>query len=210
MGKGRVRNSETAKAAILRAAEELFAERGFSGVSISSIAERSGSSGPLIMFHFRSKKGLYSAVKKSIMDRYCRHLVQKPSEASSFRSFLQDILEGMISFYKLNPSLVKLSKWSMLEGECEPWPGEADWHHLYLERIEQARQRGEIRGDISPFRFMVIITGAVHFWCEYHDHFLHDLGYDNKNGEEDEKYIAELESLLLNGLLADTQAKQSQ
>lgn len=49
---------------ILRAATQLFAERGFEAVSISAIAERAGSSKANIFHHFESKQGLYFAVMR--------------------------------------------------------------------------------------------------------------------------------------------------
>jgi TetR/AcrR family transcriptional regulator len=49
---------------ILRAATELFAERGFDAVPISAIAERAGSSKANVFHHFGSKSGLYFAVMR--------------------------------------------------------------------------------------------------------------------------------------------------
>lgn len=54
---------------ILRAANELFAERGFDAVSISAIAERAGSSKANIFHHFGNKQGLYFAVMRAATGR---------------------------------------------------------------------------------------------------------------------------------------------
>ncbi|HEY9135168.1 MAG TPA: helix-turn-helix domain-containing protein, partial [Pseudomonadales bacterium] len=47
---------------ILLAAEELFAEQGFSAVSINAIAQRAGISKANIFHHFENKDALYLAV----------------------------------------------------------------------------------------------------------------------------------------------------
>lgn len=54
---------------ILSAAKELFAERGFNAVSISSIAEKAGSSKANIFHHFGNKQGLYFAVMRIAAER---------------------------------------------------------------------------------------------------------------------------------------------
>lgn len=195
------RDAESTRDAILAAAEELFADKGFAGVPISAIAERSGTSGPLIMFHYKSKKGLYQAMKATIMIRHANNSLLKTDVKESFSIFLRNSLKRMFSFYRLNPSVVKLSNWDRLEGSTDFWPGEAEWHHLYLARIETAQKQSEIRSDICPFRIMIMITGAVHIWWEYHDHLLKDLNATGSPEKEDEQYLKELEELLLNGLL---------
>jgi AcrR family transcriptional regulator len=60
--------SEATKARILRAAERLFAERGYDGVSVRQIAAAAGVQLALISYHFRTKDGLYRAVFRKIID----------------------------------------------------------------------------------------------------------------------------------------------
>jgi AcrR family transcriptional regulator len=51
--------AEERRAAVLEAASEVFAERGYLGASIDRIAEAAGISPPVIYRHFGSKKELY-------------------------------------------------------------------------------------------------------------------------------------------------------
>ncbi len=51
---------------ILNAAEELFIEGGFDGVSISDVAKKANCSKALIFFHFHNKRELFG----SVLDRY--------------------------------------------------------------------------------------------------------------------------------------------
>jgi AcrR family transcriptional regulator len=60
MGRQR-RSAEQVRAEILRAAGEVFAERGFSGASTRVIAERAGVAEVLIFRHFGTKAALYGA-----------------------------------------------------------------------------------------------------------------------------------------------------
>ncbi len=59
-------NTQTA---LLDAAEGLFSDRGFGGVSTREIVERAGANIAAIKYHFGSKEGLYRAVLKRAMAR---------------------------------------------------------------------------------------------------------------------------------------------
>ncbi|NOX20059.1 MAG: CerR family C-terminal domain-containing protein [Nitrospirae bacterium] len=52
---------------ILKAAEELFAEKGFDGVSVREITDRAGSNVASVHYYFGNKKGLYLAVFRERM-----------------------------------------------------------------------------------------------------------------------------------------------
>jgi len=200
MAKSSNRDAAATKATILAAAEELFAERGFAGTSIKKISEKSGASGPLIIFHFKDKSGLYVAVKAAIVKRYSECLPAPLDSHKPFHESLENIVKSMFSFYKNNPTLLRLANWGRLEGEVDPWQGEEEWHHRYVDHIRAAQQNGEIRDDISPLRVLVMICGAIHIWWEYHEHFLKDLGKSEDGETADGEYLDELISVVLRGL----------
>jgi TetR/AcrR family transcriptional regulator len=205
MTEAKTRDAGATKAVILAAAEDLFAESGFAGTSISRIAKKSGVSGALIMFHFKDKPGLYQAVKGSIIQRYSECLPAPLESAETLPAILHNILRAMFLYYKNNPTMSRMSNWGRLEGDLEPWPGEDEWHHRYMDQIRNAQTRGEIRDDISPYRALIIITGAIHVWWEYRDHMLRDLHQEDQPEVGDTEYFNELMAVLLRGLSPDNQ-----
>ncbi len=58
----KTRAREASIARILDAAEQLFAELGYHGVTLKDVAARVGISSPLIHYHFKGKESLYEAV----------------------------------------------------------------------------------------------------------------------------------------------------
>ena len=69
VGEGRQSaRGDATRAAILDAAERLFAQRGFAGTSMRALADAADTSQPLLHHHFGTKRGLYAAVK----DRFLR------------------------------------------------------------------------------------------------------------------------------------------
>jgi AcrR family transcriptional regulator len=77
---------------ILDAASRLFAERGFSNVSVRDICKATGTTAPVVYYHFGSKKGLFDAVarKQISMDAFISRLT------AASRS--EDPKKGLVSF----------------------------------------------------------------------------------------------------------------
>src|SRR5437899_4296436 len=58
-------NSEDRRAAIIKAVQRVFAERGFDGTTTRELAEEAGVSEALLFKHFPNKEALYSAMLMS-------------------------------------------------------------------------------------------------------------------------------------------------
>src|SRR5512137_3101116 len=86
------RDPSATRRALLRAAAELFSERGFDGVPIEEVAARAGVNKALISYHFRGKRGLYVAILESgfaaMRSRLKAIEAQAPSAREALRAFL--------------------------------------------------------------------------------------------------------------------------
>ena len=58
------RDGEATREALLAAATEFFAERGFAGATVDAIAVRARVNKAMINYHFQGKQGLYTAILK--------------------------------------------------------------------------------------------------------------------------------------------------
>jgi AcrR family transcriptional regulator len=81
---------------ILRSASRLFAEKGFSNVSVREICREVGTTPPVIYYHFGSKKGLFDAVasRQIGMGGFIAKLTESAGAADPRRG-----LEGFIATY---------------------------------------------------------------------------------------------------------------
>ncbi len=167
----KARDAEATRKAILEAAELLFAQKGFAGTTVRHISEKSGCSGPLILFHFRSKKELYQAVKASIVKRHTADTGYSRNSENRGLEYLKELIRSLFSFYRENPTMIRIANWALLEGDNSPWLGEDTLHHHYYTTLVQAQEEGIIRKDIPPISLMAILCGAIHVWWEYREHF---------------------------------------
>lgn len=166
---GRKRGEQT-REAILNAAETIFAEHGFDGARIDTIAEVSGYNKTLIFRYFGDKLGLYAAVLKRIDTQaigFLAHLLESLFEDESmltdahrFRAFLTTAIGAFFDFMIEHPRVMRMLIWEHAEG----WQTYTRIASLFafqgLERIEalfeQAQRAGLLRSDGDPFVLLLL------------------------------------------------------
>jgi len=99
------RNAEATRERILDAAEQLFAKRGFEGVTVRQIMSRAGADVALAYYHFKSKRDLFDAVLlrraqtlnelrlAALADVEERHRDDPPSVEEIIEAFTRPLLE---------------------------------------------------------------------------------------------------------------------
>ena len=187
--------------AILDAAEDIFAERGYAGTSISAIAQRSGASGPLIMNHFKSKRGVFQAMKAAVVERYKDHAIHRDEQTvQNVEDWLERVIRSKFEHYKHNQNIHRLVDWCRLEGDAELWPGIQEWHDHYSRLYQQLVARGEARSEVLPFNIMLTVSGAIHLWWEYRDQHLLEISAVDDADQVDEAYVRTLIQSLNHGI----------
>ena len=99
--------SATAREAILKAAEEEFAERGFGGARAQSIATRAGVNKALPFYHFGSKADLYNEVVKRALGRLGEFMADALVAATP-RERLALFVHRLFSYLAVNPNWPRL------------------------------------------------------------------------------------------------------
>lgn len=92
--------------AVLDAAEQLFVERGFHGVSVDDLGAAAGISGPGLYRHFASKDALLMAVLDRIWDRL-RPAVEQPASIAAAQA-LETLLQAQLDLAFEQPAALVL------------------------------------------------------------------------------------------------------
>jgi AcrR family transcriptional regulator len=100
---------------ILKAAQRLFADKGYHGVSIDEIAREVEVSPAILYRHFKSKQILYSAVLQEMSAQRESYVQTVINSGTSF----EDVLTGMTQVYiksiEENPDLLRIELQSLLD-----------------------------------------------------------------------------------------------
>jgi AcrR family transcriptional regulator len=100
---------------ILDAAEDLFAEKGYSATSLGDVADRVGIRSPSLYNHFRNKEALYQAVLERLLEEFSAPM----SALSRGQVTNQQVfhwLEAIVRQHHANPNLARLLQHAALSG----------------------------------------------------------------------------------------------
>jgi AcrR family transcriptional regulator len=201
------RDPERSRAAILDAAEVVFAEHGFAAAGLQEIADRAGVSRATPSYFFGSKEGLYHAVLARAFARVQARLAAAQAEAATGRSEPEAAITAGIApylaFLIANPTFVRLVQWEAVTGghvlrEFAP--------HLAVVReqlalTESALARGAIR-PVDPADLLISLVALCWFPAAHADTLLAVLGIDPRDPAFVTRYARHVRELVLHGIAA--------
>ncbi len=123
--RGRTHNAEGAREAILNAAEQVFAEHGFDGTRVDTIAEVAGYNKSLIFQYFGDKLKLYESVIRradgqisAFQNQAVAGLLQESviQDGEQLQSLLRTFIGGYFDYLVEHPRFVRILNWEMAEG----------------------------------------------------------------------------------------------
>mgnify|MGYP001546306326 CR=1 FL=1 len=100
---------------ILDAAEDLFAEKGFSATSLGDVADRVGIRSPSLYNHFRNKEALYQAVLERLLTDFSAPLEELAKAPVTYERLFH-WLEAIVRQHHANPNLARLLQHAALSG----------------------------------------------------------------------------------------------
>lgn len=101
---------------ILDAAEDLFAQKGFSATSLGDVADRVGIRSPSLYNHFRNKEALYEAVLERLLVEFSRPLMEMQETSELSQERVLEWLEAIVRQHHANPNLARLLQHAALSG----------------------------------------------------------------------------------------------
>ena len=131
----RARGKET-RQAILRAAEAIFAERGYAGARMDDVAAEVGIKRASMVYYFRDKRSIFG-----FLEIWSGHVAERP---------------GSLRILMWESARVRRESADPLAAELAPIL------QVMTEVIRAGQRDGTFR-NIDPLRFLMIVTGATAF-----------------------------------------------
>ncbi len=105
---------------ILSTAAELFAERGFHGVSVGDLGRACGVSGPALYRHFSSKEAMLAEMLVGISEELLEVGTERAAEAANAAEALHALVGWHIDFALNNKPLIVVQDrdWSSLPADA--------------------------------------------------------------------------------------------
>jgi TetR/AcrR family transcriptional regulator len=164
-----IRQPQSTKAGILRAAREEFAQKGLEGARVDRIAERSGSNKRMIYHYFENKDGLYKTVLEGIYAELREHEAELNLERHSPIDAINLLVEHTFYYFHKNIEAVRLLNDENLHDarHVESSKSIAGLRLTLLDTISETLDRGVAAGlfrkDINPAHFYITVASVCYF-----------------------------------------------
>lgn len=154
-----------ARAKIMTAAEQLFAEHGFDGVGIREIAAAAGASGAMIHYYFGNKERLYQAIIENAAATVRGLIAEAMASATTLEERLTRFVQAYAGYIFGHPHLARILSREMLAGGkhiMEVIPKYATTNYGMLrEAMTEGVKGGELRDidvDLAPISLIGMIV----------------------------------------------------
>lgn len=155
------------KRALLDMAEEMFAAKGYDGVSLRGLADAAGVTPAMIHYYFKNKDGLYAAMLEDVTGRILSQIEAAATEGASEDPF-KTIMNIASATVMAEPWAVTLILRDVL---LQPGPMRDQFIETYANKIlpliglilADGKDKGEIRRDLDEKFAAISLLGITAF-----------------------------------------------
>ena len=153
---------------LIRQSTRQFAEKGFYGTSIASIAEAIGISKQALLHHFGSKEALYAAVLVRISDDALARCRSIDDEASTAEENLEAVIVDHYRNAMNKTAEAKLLMRELLDNEPRAAGSESWFLKSYLDGLVRTLRKVDGFSSYSSSQALVVVyqlLGAANYFC---------------------------------------------
>lgn len=161
--------AERSRAAILAAAEDLFARRGYAVTRLEDVADVVGLTRPALFYHFRDKQTLYDAVLETAFGSLATRLEEAMSSPGSITQRIERAAGAWVDGLQERPTLARLILRHV--ADAEEHPNQMIYHSsdrvlgMAWTMFEQGRKSGELKPlHNDPFHAASAAIGTSVFY----------------------------------------------
>lgn len=165
------RGEEGTRTALLRAARDLFARRGYDGASIRAITRRADANLGSVTYHFGSKEELYHAVLEEVMAPLAARVSKVTAGAGPGVDRIERVVHAFFDHLRHHPELPQFMLQEIAAGKAPPPPVDALLRSVSgdLTRVvSEGQSDGEIRDGDPLLMGLSSIIQPVHLTLVRH------------------------------------------
>jgi AcrR family transcriptional regulator len=152
------------RAAILDAAEELFARQGFRTTTIKQIAARAGINSALLYYYFANKETLYRETLRRLVETLAERASAELGDAETPEDGVRQLVKSQAAFLLAHPLAPRLIARELIEHGGRHADGlvpvvAAGPFARLCQLVERGQREGRFRRDVDP-RFAALSTVA--------------------------------------------------
>lgn len=151
--------------AILDAATRLFAQGGYDGTSLKSIADEVGVRKPSLLYHYSSKEALRLAVLRRVFTRWNDVFPRILQAATTGEDRFEGLVGEVVGFFSEEPNRARLILREMLDRPknlaAQMHEYVTPWVKIVTDYIERGLESGTIRESIDPQAYVLHVIQMI-------------------------------------------------
>ena len=191
------RDGDTTKRQVLEAAKKIFAEHGFAGTSLASIAKKSGISDGLILHHFKSKENLYETVLNDLSREYYEAIIKVDRTAGNPEQAAFEMLRNTFEYWNKDSVYSRIAMWAFLEKRLSLIEGEKELTKSLAENIRQMQANDLVDERFSPFALLAMTIGPIQFWMRSRNLFKEALNLESSDQELNQQFFEQYSQMVM-------------
>ena len=156
------------KEKIIRVSTKFFAQSGYDGTSLDSIASEVGLKKSSLLYHYPTKESLRDAVLDDLLERWQSRLPEILAAATKGNRRFDELFDEVVGYFQDDPHRAALIIREMVgrPKETRARVGQAlsPWMVVLTQAIQQGKDAGRVRPDVDPEAYLtemvVLIVGA--------------------------------------------------
>lgn len=165
------------RAALLKAALNLFSSKGYAATSIDDISQSAKLTRGALYHHFQSKADLYNTLVEEVSARGANIVQESVAEGGTFTEILKRIFVRQLTYIEENKEARAVMELALFKTGAHPElqagrERQIQGGKAMIDGIAQAMQvglsSGELRNDISPkemaLSFLAFQNGVIQLW----------------------------------------------
>lgn len=164
------RDPEATRDALMGAATDLFARRGFDGTRVDQVADRAGVNKAMISYHFGGKRGLYNEILSATFDEANRRFreIEESDEPADAR--LREFIRVFADMAVLRPALPMMVLREVLSGglhiDEQLLPQFLALFRIVQGIIDQGIEDGTFK-PVNPYPTHISLLGSLVFYFAF-------------------------------------------
>ena len=204
-GAGRPRVPAGSREALLAAGTELFAERGFHGVSVSAIAQKAGVNQAMISYHFGGKRDLYVAILAATFGEIVAEVERIAASPAPAPQALRELMAAIgETASRRHPHFCTMMLREVLTGGARLEPATLAQPLRVMGAVQRIVERGVREGSfraVDPLLTHLSLVGSLVFFFAtmgFRQRLLRDRLH--REPPDGAAYITHLQDLIIEGL----------